>query len=119
MRDKYLDLARELKYLWNMRVTLMPIVVGALETVAKDLESGMEELEIGGLTESLQTNLLRSAFYWEESLRLWDLRRVLETFETWGDLLSFRFHLKDTRKSSHRVKIMRNWINNWTLSESW
>ena len=31
-KDKYLDLARELKKLWNMKVTLVPIVIGALGT---------------------------------------------------------------------------------------
>ena len=30
MKDKYLDLARELKNLWNMKVMVMPIVIGAL-----------------------------------------------------------------------------------------
>ena len=34
-KDKYLDLARELKKLWNMKVTIMPIVIGALGTVTK------------------------------------------------------------------------------------
>ena len=34
--DKYLD-HRELKKLWNMKVTVMPIVVGALGTSSKDL----------------------------------------------------------------------------------
>ena len=29
-KDKYLDLARELKKLWHMRVTIVPIVIGAL-----------------------------------------------------------------------------------------
>ena len=29
-RDKYLDLARELKTLWNMKVTIIPIVIGDL-----------------------------------------------------------------------------------------
>ena len=28
-KDKYLDLARELKKLWNMQVTIIPIVIGA------------------------------------------------------------------------------------------
>ena len=28
--DKYLDLARELKMLWNMQVVVIPIVVGVL-----------------------------------------------------------------------------------------
>ena len=34
-RDKYLDLARELKKLWNMQVTSIPIVIGAFGTVTK------------------------------------------------------------------------------------
>ena len=33
--DKYLDLARELKKLWNMKVAITPIVIGALGTVTK------------------------------------------------------------------------------------
>ena len=33
--DKYLDLARELKKLWNMKVTVIPIVIGALGTLTK------------------------------------------------------------------------------------
>ena len=31
-RDKYLNLSRELRKLWNMRVAVMPIVIGALGT---------------------------------------------------------------------------------------
>ena len=34
-KDKYLDLARELKKLWNMQVTIIPIVIGAFGTVTK------------------------------------------------------------------------------------
>ena len=34
-KDKYLDLARELKKLWNMKVTVIPIVVIALGIVPK------------------------------------------------------------------------------------
>ena len=33
--DKYFDLARELKQLWNMSLMLIPVVVGGLETVPK------------------------------------------------------------------------------------
>ena len=36
-KDKYLDLAKELKKLWNMKVTVIPIVIGALGTVTKGL----------------------------------------------------------------------------------
>ena len=47
-KDKYLDLARELKNQWNMEVTMIPIVIGALGTVTKGLVEGLEDLEIMG-----------------------------------------------------------------------
>ena len=34
-KDKYLDLARELKKQWNIKVTAILIVIGALSTVTK------------------------------------------------------------------------------------
>ena len=82
--DKYLDLARELKKnLWNMKVMIVPIVIGALGTVTKGLLKGLEDLEVGGRVETIQTTaLLRTA-------RI--LRRVLET---WGDLLSLKLQWK-------------------------
>ena len=76
-KDKYPELARELKKLWTMKVTIVPIVIGALDTITKGLLKGLEDLEVGGRVETIQmTALLRTA-------RI--LRRVLET---WGDLLS-------------------------------
>ena len=44
--EKYLDLDRELKKLWNMKVTIIPSVIGALGTVIKGLVQGLEDLEI-------------------------------------------------------------------------
>ena len=32
-KEKYLDPSRELKKLWNMKVTIIPIVIGAFGTV--------------------------------------------------------------------------------------
>ena len=55
-KDKYLDLARELNQLWNMKETFIPIVIGALRTVAKGLVLGQEELEIRGRVEIIQTD---------------------------------------------------------------
>ena len=43
-RDKYLDLARELKNLWNMQETIIAIVIGAFGTVTKGLLKGLEDL---------------------------------------------------------------------------
>ena len=34
-KDKYLDLARKLKKLWNIKVAIIPIVIGAFSTVTK------------------------------------------------------------------------------------
>ena len=79
----YLGLARELKKLWNMKVTIVPIVISALSTITKWLLKGLEDLEVGGRVETIQmTALLRTA-------RI--LRRVLET---WWDLLSLKLYWK-------------------------
>ena len=45
-RDKYLDLARELKKLWNMKVTIIPIVIRAFGTVTKGILKGLEDLKL-------------------------------------------------------------------------
>ena len=36
-KDKYLDLTRELKKLWNMQVTIIPTVIGVFGTITKGL----------------------------------------------------------------------------------
>ena len=54
-RDKYLDFARELKKLRNMKVTIIPTVIGAVGTVTKGLLKGLEDLEIGDRVETIQT----------------------------------------------------------------
>ena len=38
---KYLDLAKELKKMWNIKVTIIRIVVGAFGTVTKGLLKGL------------------------------------------------------------------------------
>ena len=70
-KNKYQDLARELKKLWNMKVTIIPIVIGAFGAVTKGLLKGLEDLEVGGRVKIIKiTALLRKA-------RI--LRRVLDT----------------------------------------
>ena len=78
-RDKYLDLARELKKLWNTKVTIIPIVIGTFGTVTKGLLKVLEDLEVGGRVEIIQTTALLI------TARI--PRRVLEA---WGDLLSLK-----------------------------
>ena len=40
-KDKYLDHTRELKKVWNMKVTIVPIVIGTLGTISKGLLEGL------------------------------------------------------------------------------
>ena len=55
-------LARELKKLWKMKVTIEPIVIGALRTTDKGSLKGLEDMEVGGRSEIIQTTaLLRTA----------------------------------------------------------
>ena len=54
-KDKYLDIARELKKLWNIYATIIPIVIGAFGTVTKGLLKGMEGLEIRGQLDTIAT----------------------------------------------------------------
>ena len=66
-----------------MKVTIVPIGIGALGTVTKGLLKSLEDLEVGERVETIETTaLLRTA-------RI--LRRVLET---WGDLLSLKLQWK-------------------------
>ena len=75
--DKYFDLARFLKKLWNMKVTIIPMVICAFGTVTKGLLKGLEDLEFGDRVMTIQTTALLKT----DRTR----RRVLET---WGKLLS-------------------------------
>ena len=60
-KDKYVDLAREPKKPMEQKVTVILIVIGSLSTVTKSLVQRLEDLEIGGRVETIQTTaLLRS-----------------------------------------------------------
>ena len=82
-RDMHLDLVRKLKKLRNMKVTIIPIVIGAFGTVTKGFLKALEDIDVGGREETIQTTaLLKTA-------RI--LRRVLET---WENLLSLNLQWK-------------------------
>ena len=70
-KDKYLHLARELKKQWNMKVTIIAIMIGAFGSVTKRLLKGLEDLEVGERVGTIQTTTLMI------TARI--LRRVLET----------------------------------------
>ncbi len=54
-----------------MKVTIVPIVIGAFGTITKGLLQGLEDLEVGGRVETIQMTRLR------RTARI--VRRVLET----------------------------------------
>ena len=68
-----------------MEKTVIPIVIGALCTILKRLVKELEDLEIRGQLETIQTSLLL------RPARI--LRRVLKT---WRDLLSLKPKWKTT-----------------------
>ena len=74
--------------LWNMKVTIILIVSGTFVTVTKGLLKGLEDLEVGGRVETMQTTALLM------TARI--LRRVLETS---GDLLSLNSSERQSAKT--------------------
>ena len=56
---------------WNMKVTIIPIVIGAYSTVTKGMVEGLEDLEITGRVEpSKLLHYWDRPDYWEDSWRL-------------------------------------------------
>ena len=77
-KDKCLDLARELKKkLWNMKVTIVPIVIGAFDTVTKWLLKSLEHLEVGGCRVLPNDNIIEDGQNTEKSPG--DIRRLAVT----------------------------------------
>ena len=69
-KEKYQDLARELKKIWNMKATVTPVVIGALGAIPKKLKKGLQDLGI----ETKIVELQKSAVI--HTARI--LRKVLE-----------------------------------------
>ena len=71
------------KQIWNMKVTVVPIVISALGTISKGLVQRLEDLEIREQVDTIQTiALLRSA------------RIPREVLGTWGDFVSLKHQRK-------------------------
>ena len=78
-----MDLAWELKKPWNMKLTMIPIVIGTLGSVTKALVQSLEGLKITRGVETTRTTAL-----------LWLARILRRVLETWGDLLSLKYQWK-------------------------
>ena len=73
-RDKYPDLAIELKKLWNMKVTIIPIVIGAFGTMTIGLLGACRIWKLAAeWRPSKQQHDWKWPEYWEES---WTLEEI-------------------------------------------
>ena len=52
------DLAREVAKLWNVRVKIIPVVIGALVKIPNDLEERINEMGISLKTAQIQMSVL-------------------------------------------------------------
>ena len=63
-KNKYFDLARELKKLWNMKVTIISVVIGVFGTVTKGISKGLGILKgLGSWQRRKRPSKLH--YYWE------------------------------------------------------
>ena len=69
--DKFKDFTREPKNLWNMKVTVIPVVDGVLRRLPEGPEKRLDELWIRGRIKTIHTTAL------QKSAKI--LRKVLVT----------------------------------------
>ena len=81
--EKYQDLAREIKKLWGMRVTVIPIVIGTLGTTPKKLKKRLEDIGIETRVIELQkTVILHSTRILRKLLEIWEILLMLNLENT-------------------------------------
>ena len=68
--DKYMDLPRKVSNWWNVKVKIIPVVIGALGAVPTLLESRIKDIGISIKTAPIQKTILLGT--------AWILRKVLE-----------------------------------------
>ena len=82
--EKYQDLAKELRNIWNKRVKVIPFIIGALGTTPKLLKKRLGDIGI----ETKIVELQKSAI-------LYSARILRKVHEIRGDLLSPNLKKKD------------------------
>ena len=68
--EKYQDLGRELQKIWNVKVKIIPLVVGCLGAIPKQFGNRLKQIGITVETGQVQETVLRGM------ARIW--RKVLE-----------------------------------------
>ena len=75
--ESYRDLKRELQKLWSLKISIVPIVIGALGTIPKSLEKHLNELNV-------EVNISQ----WQTTVLLNSGRIVRKVLEFYGVLLT-------------------------------
>ena len=122
--DKYQDFAGEPKKLWNMKVTVIPIIVDALETVPNNFKKRLCELEIKGRIETTQiTALLKSARLLNKALDIW---RNLPPLRRPWNTSSYKLCEKLTRNKLllllllfYYLRVFYTSFNWWSFTGDW
>ena len=73
--EKYQDLERELQKIWNVKVKIIPLVVGSLGAIPKQFCNRLKQIGITARTAQVQKTLLLGM------ARI--LRKVLEIYSYW------------------------------------
>ena len=73
--EKYQDLGRELQKIWNVKVKIVPLVVGSLGAIPKQFGNRLRQIGITAGTAQVQKTVLLGA------ARI--LRKVLEIYGCW------------------------------------
>ena len=76
-KDTDLDQASELKNQWNMKETIIPIVISTLGSVTKELVKGLEDLEIRGWIDTIQITAMLRSWRLEETCQSNSIERPL------------------------------------------
>ena len=94
--DKYLDLAREFKKLWNIKVTIVPIVIRTFAQKLKDYKSAWRAWKLANeWRPSKRQYFWRWLEYWEVSWRLEETCAVTQTPVKYHQLTLMGKNLKD------------------------
>ena len=91
-RAKNLNLARELRSLWSLTMMVIPVVIATLGMAPKGLERGLGELEIVGLSKTIETRILMY------------IRRDLLSFRLPRKIISYRWFEKLIRNSNNNTQ---------------
>ena len=66
--EKYADLRVEVARMWSKETVVIPIIIGALGSIRKDLHTVMSKLEIKYELDTLQHSATGNSKYFEESV---------------------------------------------------